>query len=184
MSVIFIWKLFKRSKRTLAPIWLPHWPAWRCAISRMFASLTALTLRNFLFATKSPKSRSVVVCFRYLGNADVRSIRYGIRYDMTRELGELGDKAQEIFDATRFVRIPTKSLTLRIVTRVIWLRCNSRSHGYTTRGTCLDSASVSGNNWMRRWWTKDSYMRCIRLLRVRCFRYRMSQEFEHFQILD
>ena len=25
----------RESSRTLAPIWLPHWPAWRCTISRM-----------------------------------------------------------------------------------------------------------------------------------------------------
>lgn len=67
-------------------------------------------------------------------------------YDVTRERENWEIKRQEIFDATRFVRIPTKSLTLRIVTRVIWLRCNSRSHGYTTRGACLGSASVSGDN--------------------------------------
>lgn len=102
------------------------------------ACLLALTLRNILFDKSEMKTSRRLFPLPWKCERS-RIPVYTIGCDARTR-----DKAREIFDATRFVRIPTKSLTLRIVTRVIWLRCDSRSHGYTTRGACLGSASVSG----------------------------------------
>jgi len=32
---------------TLAPIWLPHWPAWMCTISRIFTAVLSKLSHNF-----------------------------------------------------------------------------------------------------------------------------------------
>jgi len=37
---------------TLAPIWLPHWPAWMCTISRIFAAVSLN--ERYKFQTRKP----------------------------------------------------------------------------------------------------------------------------------
>lgn len=114
------------------------WLQSDCRIGRPGDVLSRACLQAYSFdfaKVSSPRRKSKIKTSRRLFPlpwklADARVLRYGTMCDARTR--ELGDKAREIFDATRFVRIPTKSLTLRIVTRVIWLRCNSRFHGYTT----------------------------------------------------
>jgi len=44
-AALYSWRIFSFCNQqyeqlfllTLAPIWLPHWPAWMCTISRIFA---------------------------------------------------------------------------------------------------------------------------------------------------
>jgi len=37
---------------TLEPIWLPHWPAWRCTISLILVLTPQLQFRNWLLSLR------------------------------------------------------------------------------------------------------------------------------------
>lgn len=53
-----------KGDHTLAPIWFPHWPIWRCTISRILCSLTVGSYNlaqafQLQFSRRSPRSAAV-----------------------------------------------------------------------------------------------------------------------------
>lgn len=141
----------KGLKRTLAPIWLPHWPAWRCTISRM--SLAQLRLCKF---SSSPTIREPVSTARRRSQSSPPSSSVFVTLEMrnahvfrctradARTRREIKSWTRKISDATRHAIIPAKSLTLRIVTQVIWLNQTRVPMDTRREESILGSATVSG----------------------------------------